>query len=141
MAPPKISNAARGTARGAGLNDLVKFTIRASPLPQVILGFLLENLGTLKSLQQEYKSRDAGIIHDTVDPEDEDTNISGDIARKPLVTPAQFWAALQEKCKEVGGEWQNITDRIWAFGPSRAGGCVLVDSRKSSTPHSSVFPF
>ncbi|KAF7768579.1 hypothetical protein Agabi119p4_7822 [Agaricus bisporus var. burnettii] len=53
--------------------------------------------------------------------------------RNPSVKPEQFWDALQDKCKEVGGEWEGITDKVWAFGPQRAGGCLLIDARKPKT--------
>jgi ribosome assembly protein 1 len=138
MAPTKIANVTRGTVRGAGLHDLVKFTIRATPLPQAIFEFIFENLSTLKLLHQDQKSKES-TENDLVDSEDEGEDSSGGAARKATASPTVFWLALEEKCKASGGEWEDITDRIWAFGPQRAGGCVLIDSRKTSTPHSLVF--
>ena len=57
---------------------------------------------------------------------------SGETFRKPTVRPEQFWTALEEVCKKAGGDWdKGIVDRIWAFGPRKAGGCLLVDARKN----------
>ncbi|KAF8208739.1 P-loop containing nucleoside triphosphate hydrolase protein [Mycena galopus ATCC 62051] len=136
MAPPKTPNAPRGTIHGASSQNIVTFTIRASPLPRIILDFVLDNLVTLKSLQHERKG---GVDSNDVEmPEGdlEGPTIDGNIVRKPNVKPEQFWDALRDKCREAGGEWENISDQIWAFGPQNAGGCILVDSRNSNTRHS-----
>jgi len=47
-----------------------------------------------------------------------------------------FWEGLKEVCQEVGGEWKELEETIWAFGPQGAGGCVLVDARKGASPNS-----
>jgi len=49
---------------------------------------------------------------------------------------------LEEVCKKAGGDWdKGIVDRIWAFGPLKAGGCLLIDARKNvKTPRSYVRP-
>ncbi|KAJ7366673.1 P-loop containing nucleoside triphosphate hydrolase protein [Mycena albidolilacea] len=140
MAPPKTPNAPRGTIHGASSQSIVTFTIRATPLPRVILDFILHNLATLKILQQERKGgvdsegTDAGMAEEDLDG----PNIGGNIVRKPTVKPEQFWDALRDKCREVGGEWADISEQIWAFGPQNAGGCILVDSRNSNTGYSSL---
>ncbi|KAJ7505490.1 P-loop containing nucleoside triphosphate hydrolase protein [Mycena galericulata] len=131
MAPPKTPNAARGTIHGASSQSIVTFTIRASPLPRLILDFILQNLVTLKNLQH---GGDAAV-----DEDDEDgSNIDGNIVRRPSVKPEQFWDALRAKCQEAGGEWADIAERIWAFGPQNAGGCILVDARNSNSGYSSL---
>ena len=134
MAPARTPNTPRGTIRGASSHNLATFTIRASPLPRPIVDFILENLVTLKKIQYDRKAGDPQASRELVDGVD----VHGDIVRKPSVGPDRFWAALQVKCKEVGGEWEDITDSIWAFGPQKAGGCLLVDARKSSASKSSV---
>jgi ribosome assembly protein 1 len=134
MAPPKTPNAPRGTIHGASSQNIVTFTIRASPLPRVILDFVLQNLTVLKTLQQKGGADDAEA---EMDDEDGSNLIDGNIVRKPNVKPEQFWDALGDKCREAGGEWADIAECIWAFGPQNAGGCILVDSRNSNTGHSS----
>ncbi|KAJ7645539.1 P-loop containing nucleoside triphosphate hydrolase protein [Mycena polygramma] len=135
MAPPKTPNAPRGIAHGASSQGIVSFTIRASPLPRPILDFVLQNLVTLKILQHERKTGDDEA---EMDDEEDGSNIDGNIVRKPNVKPEQFWEALGDKCREAGGEWTDIVERIWAFGPQNAGGCILVDSRNPNTGRSSL---
>ncbi|KAJ7134421.1 P-loop containing nucleoside triphosphate hydrolase protein [Mycena epipterygia] len=137
MAPPRTPNATRGTIHGSSSQNIVTFAIRASPLPRLILDFILQNLVTLKILQHERKGGDVAV--DDAEMDDEDgSNIDGNIVRKPSVKPEQFWDALRAKCQEVGGEWTDIAERIWAFGPQNAGGCVLVDARNSNSGYSSL---
>ncbi|EIW81293.1 P-loop containing nucleoside triphosphate hydrolase protein [Coniophora puteana RWD-64-598 SS2] len=144
MAPPKTPGAPRGTIRGAASQNLVSFTIRAAPLPQVILDFILQNLTTLRQLQQQSKS-DGKPDGETEHEPDVDApsveaaevkaqGLAGDVLFTPSVKPAQFWSALEEKCKAAGGEWSDVAKRIWAFGPQGAGGCILVDARKEGAP-------
>lgn len=131
MAPVKTPNAPRGTIKGTASNDLVKFTIRASPLPEAILRFILDNILTLKRLQHERKTGEA--ITEDLDgiDEEEGANLQGDLIRSPSVKAGQFWEVLDEICKSARGEWEDISERIWSFGPQRAGGCLLIDARKN----------
>lgn len=141
MAPTKTPNATRGTMHGVSSLNMVKFTVRASPLPRPILDFVLQNLVILKKFQHDRKAEDSQESQDKAMAEEQDgVDIHGDIVRKPSVTPELFWSALQKICDEVGGEWNGIVEKLWAFGPQKAGGCLLIDARKSTTSFSSVFP-
>jgi ribosome assembly protein 1 len=122
MPPPKVSGAARGTVRSSSWAGTINFTIRAAPLPPAILEFLLENISILAKVRQG-KTENA-----TEEFEVEDI---GAAVRRPTVGPEQFWSVLQEKCREQGGEWKDLTERIWAFGPHWAGSCILVDARSA----------
>lgn len=139
MAAPKFSTK-RGVVNGASAQNLVKFSIRASPLPKSLLDFILSNITNLKKLQLERESKDinsSSAVPDGPDFDDSDRmDTYGEVARKPTVTADLFWAALEKECKNLGGEWGDIVDRIWAFGPQRAGGCILVDARKDWVPNS-----
>lgn len=137
MAPPKTPNTPRGTMKGTSSQQVVSFTVRAAPLPAALLEFILANIEVWKvllhvrAMQQGQKAREE---------EEDEVDISGGVVRKPTVTPEQFWDAFEAKCKEVGGEWRDIADRLWAFGPNKAGGCLLIDSRDSKYPVSYVLP-
>ena len=138
MAPPKYSSK-RGLVNGSSTHGLVKFSIRAVPLPKSLLGFVLDNVSILKGLQRERRNASGGSTEDDDDADRERSYVdSGEMFRKPTVRPDQFWAALEEVCLKVGGDWdKGAVDRIWAFGPHKAGGCLLVDARKNSkTPNS-----
>ena len=137
MAPPKYSSK-RGLVNGSSAQGLVKFSIRAIPLPKSLLEFVLDNISILRRLQRERKNALGGMGGDEdLDKEEDDDHErshddSGETFRKPTVRPDQFWTALEEVCKKAGGDWdRGIVDRIWAFGPHRAGGCLLVDARKN----------
>ncbi|CAA7261461.1 unnamed protein product [Cyclocybe aegerita] len=129
MAPTKTSNAPRGTIKGVSSQQVISFSIQARLLPSSLLDFILQNIVILKALQH------AGIHQQAQESEEAEQGIDdyGDVVRKPTVTPDQFWSALAEKCKEAGPDWEDIVDRIWAFGPQKAGGCLLVDGRAPNT--------
>ena len=147
MAPPKYSSK-RGLVNGSSTQGLVKFSIRSVPLPNPLLEFVLDNIPILKRLQRERKNALEGSTeaenHDNEDDDNDDRERSYDGSRetfrKPTVRPDQFWTALEEVCKKVGGDWdKGVVDRIWAFGPLKAGGCLLIDARKNAeTPKSYV---
>lgn len=131
MAPPKTPNAKRGTIHGSITNNLAKFTIRAAPLPSEIVGFLQDNLAILKRMGLEQSATadfSSNRIVDTAE-QDEGVDLQGEIIKKPTVQPSEFWDVLHETSQKVGGEWANIANQIWAFGPQRAGSCVLIDNR------------
>lgn len=131
MAPTKTPGAPRGTIKGSSALNIVEFTIRAAPIPSVILDYILENAAILKKLQHEHIAKQTGQQAEEVEAQEEETQDHyGDVVRKPTVTKDKFWTVLEEKCKEAGAEWEGIVDKIWAFGPQKAGGCLLVDARK-----------
>lgn len=129
MAPTKTPGAPRGMIKGASTQNIVSFVIRASPIPASLLEFILDNVATLKKLQHDRKLGQEGEIEEA---EEEESVVDkyGDVVRKPSVKPEQFWDVFRNKCKEVGGEWEGIVEKVWAFGPQRAGGCLLIDARK-----------
>lgn len=137
MAPPKTPDAARGTMKGGSSQNIVTFTLRSAPLPDSLFLFIQRNLETLRSLLRERRST-KGTSDGDSNAEADQPEAQGNLAHVPSVKPEQFWAALQEKCTETGGEWTDIVDRIWAFGPRGAGGCLLIDARKDVIPTSCV---
>lgn len=140
MAPPKTPNAVRGTIKGGSSQNIVTFTLRSTPLPDSIHLFIQRNLSTIRSLLQERKSTDRNTSDGDSNAvtEADHPEMQGNLVHVPSVKPEQFWVALKEKCTEAGGEWVNIDDRIWAFGPQGAGECLLIDARKDVVPTSYV---
>ena len=132
MPPTRTPNATRGTIRVAGSLDLVKFTIRASPISRIILNFILDNLVILNKLQRDRTAGDPHADENTANTDyQRELELQGDVVRTSTVEPDQFWTDLQDICQSVGGEWADITGKIMAFGPQRAGGCMLIDSTNS----------
>ncbi|THV03832.1 P-loop containing nucleoside triphosphate hydrolase protein [Dendrothele bispora CBS 962.96] len=131
MAPPKTASSPRGTIKGSSAQGIVNFTIRASPLPRLILEFILKNALILKKLVQERRGGDGGETEYEQADDLAANNDRGDIIQKSDVKPDQFWSELERVCKEAGGEWEKVPEKIWAFGPQKVGGCILIDARKS----------
>ncbi|KAF9485896.1 translation elongation factor 2 [Pholiota conissans] len=123
MASTKTPNAPRGTIKGSSSHQVVSFTIRAVPIPPPILEFILANLGIWKILLHN-RAVQQGDLN-----EEKEADGRGDVVRKPTVTPEHFWDVFAAKCKDAGGEWNDVAERTWAFGPQKAGACLLIDSR------------
>ncbi|KAH9936252.1 uncharacterized protein B0H18DRAFT_973049 [Fomitopsis serialis] len=98
--------------------------------------FLLDNLATLKRIEFEKSSTERGSSAHADGLEEEDYDTQGEVMRKASVKPEELWRALQQACQEVGGEWVDVVDKIWAFGPQRVGSCMLVDLRSGGQPNS-----
>ncbi|KAJ7707159.1 hypothetical protein B0H16DRAFT_1633972, partial [Mycena metata] len=116
MAPPKTANAPRGTIHGNSSQNIVTFTIRASPLPRPILEFILQNVVVLKILQGGDADADAAEMD-----EEDGSNIDGNIVRKPSVKPEEFWDALRGKCQEAGGSGRTLPSAYGRLGRRTPG--------------------
>ena len=147
MAPPKTPNAPRGTVLGGATNGVVRFRIRGVPMPKVVLEFVKDNLLVLRKLLRDRRMKeqfgngaeDRGTTQQQRQRQQEEeddldlvdgVDIHGDVYRKPTVRPEEFWTKFSEVGKTCSGEWHELADRIWAFGPRTVGGCLLVDARK-----------
>lgn len=145
MAPPKIANSPRGTIHGSSAQSDISFTIRAVPLPDPILSFIQDNLVLVRRVVRERRRvEQVGQTSSGSEPKEEDleftegTNVHGDVLRRPTVRFDEFWTSLEAVCKKCSPEWHFISDKIWAFGPQSAGGCVLIDSRGQQSMKSYV---
>lgn len=137
MAPQKTAGTPRGTINGAISHDLVKFTIRATPLPHPILDFILQNQITIRNLVNNEGSKEQGEYDSDGNVHQELAgHVHGDVDRTPTVSTDKFWETLHEVCQSSGEEWKDLNERIWAFGPRRTGGCILIDGRQCSPLHS-----
>src|ERR1700730_62627 len=97
MPPTKTPNASRGTIRGSTLRDVIKFTIRASPIPKPILNLILDNIATLKRLTPDRTTGEVYSSDDSAEAEYlDDVDVQGSVIRKPPIKPEQFWSALQD---------------------------------------------
>ncbi|KAL0960835.1 hypothetical protein HGRIS_005851 [Hohenbuehelia grisea] len=139
MAPTKTPNTARGTIHGASSGGLVTFTIRASPLPQELYDFVVQNHDSVAKLHRDRRradmsprATDDGPATASADEANEDAvDEQADVRRSAKVLAAHsFWDALEASCKDAGSEWRNIAERIWIFGPQKVGGCLLIDARQ-----------
>ncbi|KAJ9118998.1 hypothetical protein QFC24_005964 [Naganishia onofrii] len=108
---------ARGRFAGSSVASLVNVTIRAALLPQKVVEFLQSHASTIANLMVEGggdEARMEGV------PNASEGNVH-------IVGPKEFWIKLDELLKAAGGEWQDVADSIWAFGPKRVGPNLLID--------------
>ncbi|KAK4050042.1 Cytoplasmic GTPase/eEF2-like protein (ribosomal biogenesis) [Microbotryomycetes sp. JL221] len=121
MVPSKHPEHPRGTLLGAVGSGLVKYSIRAVPMPSNITEFLTANLATIKRLQQD---RRGGLKID-----EESDEARGDVTTDELavVKPDDFWQELDKVLEAAGKEWNGLADSVWAFGPRRIGPNLLID--------------
>lgn len=129
MPPPKALNAPRGTVRGTSAFSAVKFVIRAMPLPAEIFKFIQENLSVIKDLERSRRNPDAKEHSDELSGDVEER--LDEVLSNPTTTPENFWDSFSERCSKLTGEWAQMSDKVWAFGPQGAGGCLLIDARSN----------
>ncbi|GHJ88682.1 hypothetical protein NliqN6_5084 [Naganishia liquefaciens] len=110
---------ARGRFAGSSVASLVSVTIRAALLPSKVVTFLQAHAGTIADLLVERDAREDEARIEGV-PNASEGNVH-------VVGPKEFWAKLDALLKSSGGEWQDVADSIWAFGPKRVGPNLLVD--------------
>jgi ribosome assembly protein 1 len=144
MAPPKTPQAPRGTISGSSSHSVVRFTIRAIPLPNTVTSFLQANISIIKRLQKDAQNQQ-GLRDDHTrqngngaaeEEDDEEAAIAdGDVVHKPTVRLEDFWTTLDKLLTAAGNDWKGVADRIWTFGPKRVGPNILID-RTTSTTHS-----
>jgi ribosome assembly protein 1 len=161
LPPPKAGpNLPRGTVIESSSHGLVKFKLRALPLPKEIIEFLQANISLLKQIRRDaeagnpQRSEHAQTNSETPVPselvvretEDElgqdDIDIpggtEGDVERKPTVRDHEFWGALADLFAKAGPEWKGTCDRIWSFGPLKVGPNLLLDRRPGAIVNSCV---
>lgn len=102
-------------------------------MPESLVTFLQDNLSVIRKLSRDTKRKaetNEPVTNTQEDDElDEGVDLHGDVTRKPTTRPENFWTALEGICMPLNAEWRNVADKIWAFGPHSAGGCLLVDAR------------
>lgn len=127
MHPPKQAGSPRGATKSSSWGGAINFTIRAAPLPASIREFLIDNTSTIFKLRHGKTDQDG---------EDIETEELGATTRRPTIRPDQFWSTLEQQFRDAGGEWKELTNKVWSFGPHWAGSCILVDTREQVSPQS-----
>lgn len=124
MVAQKHPDRARGTILGSVASGLVKFAIRAVPMPAIVTAFLTANIGTLKRLQRDRRGSPL-----SAQQQDESDEVRGDVTTEEMkpVKPEEFWTEFEAVLKEAGREWTGLAEQVWAFGPRRIGPNLLVD--------------
>ncbi|PKI85742.1 Ria1p [Malassezia vespertilionis] len=124
MPPPKTEGAARGTIQGTALQNQVQYTIRAVPMPEELVEFLVVNQPTIRRLHRS--RRHLLEEEEEIVPEDHECG-DEDRPKARRVPMRLFWPALEQLLHQLGPKWAGIADRICAFGPRHTGPNLLVD--------------
>ncbi|KAF8579687.1 ribosomal protein S5 domain 2-like protein, partial [Ramaria rubella] len=138
LPPPKAGlTVPRGTVTGSSSHGLVKFIIRAFPLPEEIIEFLQANLSLVKKIRRGVEARTSKRIEAGEDDTDDvPGGTEGDVERRPTVQLHEFWDTLATLFAQAGPEWKGTCDHIWSFGPVRVGSNILVDRRPGTVVNS-----
>lgn len=125
MAPPKSEGLPRGTIQVSASGGLVKYRVRAVPLPSTVVDFLLANLRTIRRLLQRDRQ------HDNTAAEEEETSTQGaqENGQAREVKMDMYWSKLAEILDASGSQWKNRVDQIWSLGPRKIGPNILFDTR------------
>ncbi len=124
MNPSRGVDGIRGRFSGSSVSKLVNFTIRGVPLPENIVHYLQKNAGTLQGLLADRKVQNA--------EGDTSMEAGADAGMKPT-KPEDFWKQLAQLLDAEGGEWKDVADHIWAFGPKQVGPNILIDKTGAVT--------
>jgi ribosome assembly protein 1 len=119
---------------GSSAHGAVTFTIRATPLPEVITNFLQANVSIMRKWLHEghvQNSQDLAEGEATTSEDEAIAEADSDSSQIPTVKYADFWPAFTTICTEAGGQWANLPARIVATGPHHAGPNLLVNGTKS----------
>ncbi|KAL1961692.1 hypothetical protein VTN77DRAFT_1330 [Rasamsonia byssochlamydoides] len=135
MAAPKNPELGRGGVLAVSPSKQLTIKLRVVPLPAEVTDFLTKNVGTIKRLQSERRARGeqrstaAEEITESIENQEVENN-SESRERKALSLD-DFKKELRKLFSEVKGDddlWQNVVDKITAFGPRRVGPNILVDA-------------
>lgn len=156
MPTPRNLELPRGTISGSVSNGLLKYTIRAVPLPGQITDYLDKASDVIRNIAPRHRSNQGRLIlshkasseqaaqrnlddPSQSSPEEVDHN---DLILDPTAPPtassvpegAAFWFGLNElNAKHMNKDLEDIVDKLWAFGPRRIGPNVLLDRFSGST--------
>ncbi|KIJ54902.1 hypothetical protein M422DRAFT_153117 [Sphaerobolus stellatus SS14] len=142
LPPPKAgANFPRGTVFGTSSQGVIKFRLRAIPLPQPVIEFLQSNASIIKKLRAGAEIQVETEANDEEGEWDEEIlddheGAEGDVQRTPTVRPEGFWAKLEKLFSKAGQDWKDVTKNIWSFGPGKIGPNILVDRRAGGTGNS-----
>ena len=139
MSAPKSNDIPRGTVVGTTTSKQISFRIRVRPLPAVLTEFLEKHRDDVRRLYavkkaQEGSRRGNEGSSDAGDHEDDDSKIQGAI-RSDTMSLEDFKKALKESLAEQTDHkefWENVIERITAFGPRMIGPNLLIDSTKGA---------
>ncbi|KAH7139082.1 elongation factor 2 [Dendryphion nanum] len=138
MNPPKDPNLPRGTILGVTSSKQISVRLRVRPLPPTVTEFLSKNASAIKRLYAEKRAEEERqrTGRDTpVEPAVAEDGIeeAEEVEIGHTLNLADFKQQLRDAFKEVKGQrdvWNDVIEKIAAFGPRRSGPNILVDATR-----------
>ncbi|XP_022125841.2 elongation factor-like GTPase 1 [Pieris rapae] len=109
-------------------NKQSRIKIRARPLPNEITELLDRSSDLLKAISQHIKYLQ-GISNENIETKFTDLQINGksNLSDRMLKMIEAFITELDNICKNLGSEWQDIVKQIWSVGPRNCGPNLLLN--------------
>lgn len=143
MAPPKNPELGRGSVLSVSTSKQMTVRLRVVPLPEAVTEFLSKQVGTLKRLQSEKrnaaeaKSGAEEAAQNGQPPESSEVDAAGEAREGNILSLKDFRNELDnvfgDEAKDDKELWENVVDKIIAFGPRRVGPNILVDATAVNT--------
>ena len=139
MNPPKNKELPRGTVIGVTTSKQVSIRLRLRPLPDTVTEFLTKNAGAIRRLYSEKNAAEEGTHDESAEIEAiDEQDVDGELpaAQDGMLSMLDFREKLRLIFSEVKGEgdvWEDVVEKICAFGPRRTGPNVLIDVTKGGT--------
>lgn len=139
MSPPKNKDLPRGTVVGVTTSKQITVRLRARPLPEAVIEFLLKNAGAIRRLYSERKEQEEGrkgtaADGEVVEGQAEAAEIPA--ADTGMLSLLDFREKLRSALAETKGQehiWADVVEKIAAFGPRRTGPNMLIDATQDGT--------
>ncbi|TGZ83212.1 ribosome biogenesis protein [Ascodesmis nigricans] len=126
MPPSKDPNLPRGTVVAVTPSKEITVRLRVRPLPAAVTEFLVSNAASIKAIYAKKVAEEGAASEDdttaTLRQTEAERKILGIEEVKEMLRKA--FSKVPAKEREV---WQNVVERIVAFGPRRVGPNLLID--------------
>ncbi|EPS32362.1 hypothetical protein PDE_07322 [Penicillium oxalicum 114-2] len=144
MAAAKNPELGRGCVVSVSASKQMTIRLRVMPMPSPITDFLSKHVGTIKRLQAEKrtaadskKDSNPAVSDSAQQLEASSAAAAGEIGEGNLLSMQDFRNELnkifEEEIKDEKDLWNNVVERIIAFGPRRVGPNILVDGTAVNT--------
>ncbi|KAH8425214.1 GTPase RIA1 [Aspergillus melleus] len=138
MAPPKNPEVGRGGVVVVSPSKQLTMRLRVVPLPAAVTEFFTKQVGTIKRLQSEKRTAsDATNGTSESNQQIEASDATDEALEGSILSLQEFKQELSklfdENAKDEKELWNNVVDKIIAFGPRRIGPNILVDATAVNT--------
>jgi ribosome assembly protein 1 len=144
MNPARDKDLPRGTVVAETTSKQISLRLRVRPIPAAATEFLIKNAGAIKRLYAERRATEESKRRkdDTEDSSQERNGDSAGVEEAGVVETGkalsldEFKTQLTAAFTEARGEkevWQDVVEKIAAFGPRRVGPNLLIDATHGGT--------